>query len=421
MSDKKIAVIAVAYNRTESLARLLESLERASYLVPVTLIISIDKSNTDAVERMADGYHWPHGEKRVTKHEKNLGLRVHMLSLGGYFDEFDALIVLEDDVTVVPSFYYYAQACVEKYYDDDRIAGVSLYSFSSNSQTSLPFMPVKTQWDVYFMNCAQSWGEVWMKKQWLAFKEWYDSNLQFTDVQCTIDKSSPTDGFSSDRLPRCLSQWPESSWLKYHTRYCIEEDKFFVYPYFSLSTNNADAGVNHHEAADTFFQANMLVAVQQEFRLLTPNTQHPTPTVCYDGFFQARFLGKYLDIAEEELCVDLFSEKPSGLFRRYVLTNRLLPYKVARSFALQLRPVEMNIICGREGSELFLYDTSEAATPPKAPDRYAAYAYFYQKGFYKVRTMIGLRRSVKLLWEQALHFAKLRITNYKRHNGLSAH
>jgi hypothetical protein len=114
-------------------------------------------------------------------------------------------------------------------------------------------------------------------------------------------------------------------------------------------------------------------------------------------------LGSYLGINEEELCVDLFSEKPAALFCHYVLSNRLLPFKIVRSFALQLRPVEMNIICGREGSELFLYDTTQAAMPPQAPDRYLAYAYFYQKGFYKVRTMIGLRRSVALLWGLVRH------------------
>lgn len=387
---KRIAIIAVAYNRTESLRRLLQSLEGADYPEPVTLIVSVDKSDSDSVERMADGYHWPHGEKRVAKHGKNLGLRAHMLSLGRYFDEFDALIVLEDDVTVVPSFYHYAQACVEKYFDDESIAGISLYSFSSNYQTYLPFMPVKTRWDVYFMNCAQSWGEVWMKPSWKAFKAWYDA--------CTDD-------FSTDRLPRCLNQWPKSSWLKYHTRYCIEQDKYFVYPYYSLSTNNADPGTNQKGGADTFFQATLLATVQKEF-LLPPeegklaSLQRPA---CYDGFFQARFLGSYLGINEEELCVDLFSEKPAALFCHYVLSNRLLPFKVVRSFALQLRPVEMNIVCGREGSELFLYDTTQAAMPPLGPDRYLAYAYFYQKGFYKVRTMIGLRRSVALLWGLVRH------------------
>ena len=108
----KIAIIAVAYNRSDSLGRLLKSLERATYPESATLIISIDKSKTDAVEKMADGYHWPYGELRVVKHEKNLGLRAHMLSLGNYFQEYDALIVLEDDVTVATSFYYYAKACI---------------------------------------------------------------------------------------------------------------------------------------------------------------------------------------------------------------------------------------------------------------------------------------------------------------------
>lgn len=414
----RTAIIAVAYNRTESLRRLLQSIERADYPAePVTLIVSVDKSDSDSVERMADGYAWPHGEKRVARHERNLGLRAHMLSLGRYFDEFDALIVLEDDVTVAPAFYHFAQACVEKYYDDDRIAGISLYSFAANYQTRLPFMPVKTQWDVYFMNCAQSWGQVWMKPSWQAFKAWYDGV-----GDCT---TSQRDDFSDGHLPRCLGQWPRSSWLKYHTRYCIEHDKLFVYPYHSLSTNNADPGVNHRGNADTFFQASLLMTVQKEFLLPAglrnrdpesgkPDSElgKPDPEsgkrgslqgpACYDGFFQARFLGCCLGIGEEELCVDLFSEKPASLFRHYVLTNRLLPFRVVRSFALQLRPVEMNIVCGREGSELFLYDTTQAAPPPKAPDRYLAYAYFYQKGFYKARTMIGLRRSVKLLWEMVL-------------------
>ncbi len=377
---KKTAIISVAYNRPDCLQRQLASLEQAFFPEPATLIVSIDKSNTDAVERLAEAYHWPHGELRVARHEHNLGLRAHMLSLGRYFDEFDALIVLEDDVTVSPSFYAYAQACVAKYYADDRIAGISLYSFAANYQTYLPFMPAKSGYDVYLMNCAQSWGEVWMKPQWLAFMQWYETHAG---------------AFSLEHLPACLNQWPESSWLKYHTRYCIEADKYFIYPYFSLSTNNADPGVNHKGAADTFFQADLLATLQLEFRL--PDVDEAE--IRYDGFLQPRFLGKHLGIAEEDLCVDLFAAKPACLFRRYVLSDRQLPFKAVRAFALQLRPVELNILCGREGSELWLYDTTQPARPPQAPDPYLAYAYFYQKGFYKARTMIGLRRSLALLWE----------------------
>lgn len=376
----KIAIVCVAYNRTDSLGRLLTSLERAYYPEPATLIISIDKSNTDAVENMADGYHWPHGELRVAKHKENLGLRRHMLSLGKYFDEFDALIVLEDDVTVATSYYVYAQQCLSKYYGDSRIAGISLYSFAANYQTYLPFTPARSQFDVYLMNCAQSWGEVWMKPQWQAFMTWYEGH---------------SDNFNLEHLPQCLNQWSKSSWLKYHTRYCIEENKYFVYPYASMSTNNADPGVNHHGTSDTFFQAELLTTLQTDFRL--PDAGECK--VCYDGFFQPKHLGAYLQLPDDELCVDLFSNMPQCLYRHYLLSNRPLPYKIVRSYALQLRPVEMNIVCDRAGHELWLYDTTVSAPAPKAPDRYLAYAYFYQKGFYKARTMIGWRRSLSLLAE----------------------
>lgn len=375
----KTAIIAVAYNRTDCLGRLLSSLERASYPEPATFIISIDKSDTDAVEKMAENYHWPHGELRIAKHEKNLGLRQHMLSLGKYFDEFDALIVLEDDVTVATSFYYFACACAEKYFGNEDIAGISLYSFSTNYQTYLPFSPAKSQYDVYLMNCAQSWGEVWMKPQWEKFIKWYECH---------------SDNFNLEYLPQSLNRWPKSSWLKYHTRYCIEQNKYFVYPYFSMTTNNADPGVNFHGNADTLFQANMQTSLETDFRL----PEFDEALIRYDGFFQPKFLGQYMAIDESNLCVDFFSEKPTCLFRRYLLTNRTLPYQVVRAFALQLRPIEQNIICQREGNELWLYDTTQPAKPPQKPDRYLAYAYFYQKGFYKARTMIGLSRALKLMW-----------------------
>lgn len=80
-----------------------------------------------------------------------------MLKCGEFTKEYDGLIVLEDDVFVAPSFYLYARACVEVY-SDDRIAGVSLYSFGVNYHNMLPFVPLRSESDVYLMQNAQSWG-----------------------------------------------------------------------------------------------------------------------------------------------------------------------------------------------------------------------------------------------------------------------
>lgn len=382
----KTAILSVAYNRVDSLKRQLASLERAHYPETTTLIISIDKSDTEEVEAFCDHYHWSHGELRVVKHNSNMGLRAHMLSLGNYFDEFEALIILEDDITVSSSFYYYAKQCIDNYYGEPHIAGISLYAFPANYQTYLPFSPAKSEYDVFFMNCAQSWGEVWMKPQWQQFEQWHEQHAEH---------------FSLKYLPPCLNQWPDSSWLKYHTRYCIEKDLYFVYPYYSHSTNNADPGT-HNRQPDTFFQAPLQATLQTEYRL--PGFEETD--IKYDGFFQPKYLSKSLEIPEEDLCVDMFSDKPSCLYKHYLLTNKRLPYKVVRSFAMQLKPIEMNIIEQRTGNDIWLYDTTQPQVKPHGTDRYTAFTYFYQKAFYKMRTMVGPCRMLSLFGEMVFNKIK---------------
>ena len=329
-----IAICIIAYNRIDSLKRVLTSLEQSYYGESITLIISIDKSNTTQVEEFAKKYHWKQGEKRVITHPENLGLRKHVLKCGDLLQEYDALIVLEDDVSVAPSFFYYAKQCVEKYADDDNIAGISLYNFPLNYQNQLPFYPLHSDSDVYLMQCAQSWGQVWMKKQWFAFKEWYNNNSEeFGELP---------------HLPKAICTWPKSSWLKYHTRYCIENKKYFVYPYTSLSTNNSDSGT-HNLNKTTFFQSQLLYGLKNTFKL--------SPKVLYDGFFESKMLSNILNIESDNVCIDFYGEKDNRLKKRYWLTRKQLPYRIVKSYSLSYKPYEWNIFLNENGWELFLYDT----------------------------------------------------------------
>lgn len=105
----KIAICAIGYNRVDSLSRLLSSLNAAVYDENVTLIISLDRSKTLDIKTYSDEFEWKHGEKKVILQECNLGLRKHVLRCGQYMNDygFDALVVLEDDITVSPYFYSY--------------------------------------------------------------------------------------------------------------------------------------------------------------------------------------------------------------------------------------------------------------------------------------------------------------------------
>ena len=88
--------------------RLLNSLVRAEYKDAVKLIISIDGNGTPEVCKYAEQFDWPHGEKDVICHKKNMGLRLHILFCGGLTKQYDGIILLEDDLYVSAWFYQYA-------------------------------------------------------------------------------------------------------------------------------------------------------------------------------------------------------------------------------------------------------------------------------------------------------------------------
>jgi glycosyltransferase involved in cell wall biosynthesis len=340
----EIAIVIVTYNRPKSLVRLLSSINNANYCNShVSLIISIDYQDSESHEKVvqvANEFDWKFGEKQIIEYQQNMGLRAHILKCGELLNKFDAVIVLEDDVTVSPSFYLYAKATVEKYYENDDIAGISLYNFAINYQNRYPFTPINNSYDVYFMNCAQSWGQIWMKKQWKSFEEWYKlNNESFKELP---------------HLPAAICSWPESSWLKYHTKYCIEQNKYFVYPYNSFTTNYGDVGT-HAKELDRTFQVPIVLG--EKIQYLFPN--NIDDAICYDGFFENKAIPSFLKIKKNEICVDLNGMKKNREYKRYWLSaNSNLPYRKIQTFDLSLRPIDANIVFLKEGNGIFLYDTS---------------------------------------------------------------
>ena len=380
-----IAITVIAYNRVESLARLLASLLRAHYDAnSVPLFISVDKSNTDAVAQYADAFVWPHGVKKVVKQVTNLGLRKHVLSQGALLANYDALVVLEDDLVVAPYFWNFTQQTVRKYANDDRVAGISLYSFAVNNQTRHPFLPMRDGHDIYFMNCAMSWGQVWLKRQWQAFEKWYAQHLEFPDLP---------------HLPQSICSWDERSWLKYHTRYCIENNKFFVYPYTSYTTNFADVGI-HSDTLCNLYQVPLQQGVIPALRL--PDLEQACTR--YDGFFENKQLYSALGYKEEECCLDLQGENGNRTHKRYWLTTRRLPYKCCQSYGYFYRPIEQNVLLRLPGEGIYLYDTTERVKRKPVHQPVLLATHFITNAFLFVREY-----GFKYLWYDFLELVKYKL------------
>lgn len=369
-SDKKLksfAIVVVGYNRIQGIKRLVESLEKVDFdgRNDIDLIFSIDNSGFSIVEEFANSYEWMYGKKIVRTFPERQGLKKHILQCGDYTNQYDIVVILEDDLYVSDSMYFYAYQAAINYWDDDRIAGVSLYSFQKNwLKWLVRFEPQKSIYDTFFMKIAMSWGQVWTGPKWNSFREWLEKNSEF-------DKS--------DSLPHVLNEWPESSWLKFHDLYCIKEDKYFIYPYVSISTNCSDVG-EHAQFAVTDHQVELMYGKK---KYAFP--KYDEDAVIYDEFMEREGLGKYLGVQDSELSVDLWGNRPKKHYKRFVLSIETLPYKRVKEFSLSLRPIELSVIVNLKGKEIVLYDTltvDETKKNKKDAD-YIRYVYSIRSNDYR--------------------------------------
>jgi hypothetical protein len=343
------AVVAIGYNRTECLFRLLNSLNNADYNGDtVPLIISIDNSGTDAVYRIAEEFKWEHGEKIIRTYPERLGLRRHILTCGDICKDYKHIAVFEDDLYASDSFYHFAKQAVKFYDWDDRIAGIALYSHHWDQNSNRPFLPIGDQYDAYFMQYACSWGQVWSRSKWENFINWYNEN--------------DGDLLPAPDVPQNVTRWANNSWLKYHIKYCIETNRFFVYPRVALSTNFGDQG-QHNYKTNNGYQVPLQSSYKRNYIFPSFNESG----VKYDAFFELIDIGEKLQINNDDVCVDLYGMKKNRVKRRYWLTMELADYKIVRSFDMSMRPHEMNVIENIDGNIIKLYDTSISTITKKAP------------------------------------------------------
>ena len=332
------AIVVAAYDRPDSLRRLLGTLVVAHYPADgvVPLVISIDKSESRAVVEVAESFKWQYGPYRVIEHPRNLGLREHILSCGDLAYDYGSVILLEDDLMVSPAFYCYTQDALAFYENDPRIAGVSLYTHAQVPYLRVPFIPLVGEGDVFFLQFASSWGQAWSVMQWQHFRNWYKAGRKVSAM---------------DPLPAPVTKWPDSSWLKYFIKYMVESNLFFVYPRFSLATNCGEPG-EHFTHRQTIFQV-PLIPQGRTFRF----QKLDAAIAVYDAYFE--LLADRLNLLTDRLSdysyeVDTYGSKdPTKLSADYLLTSRSCRDAVVR-FGNDMRPEIINVVHGTPGSKLSL-------------------------------------------------------------------
>jgi hypothetical protein len=338
------AIVIPAYNRPDALARLLVSLEAADYSSSrdIPLIISIDpeiNGPNRKVREVAESYGWTQGTKKILLHEEHLGLLGNFHFCGGLTEGFGSVIFLEDDSFVSPVFYHYAEQALDRYRDDEKVGGVSLYGYAFNGYNHHPFEPLSDENDIFFMQLPSIMGQCWTRTQWKAYARW----------RGTSPKSD------EEALHEVWSTFPADDYFPILTRYLVSTGRFYVFPRLSLTTGFGDAGT-HFSKHSSYFQ----VPLQRRRKSFTLPDLRDSNTV-YDSFMEilpARLKRLAPALKEYEFCVDLnATKKPRHLTTGHVITTRACRAS-ERTYALAMHPPEANLTHNVEGTGINLCSAS---------------------------------------------------------------
>lgn len=312
----KRSIIITAYNREESLKRLLESLSLLKNIDDTDLILSLEYGYSLANLTYFESFDWRFGNKIVKTHEHKLGLKDHFIWVGDQTNEYDYIVFLEDDLYISPKIFDFVNASYNKYLCDDSIAAISLYSPVLNEFVGCKFELINDSYDSFFLQHPY-WGTVWIREKWIYFREWL-SKYELKE----------------ELLPTQVALWKNSSFKKIYIQYLIETDKFVAYPRFSFVTNMGDVGLHNTQILNQY-QTNL----QIQNRNMSLADINESLNV-YDAFFELLpSVVKKLNpaLTKYDFDVDLYGNK-TWYNKEFVLTTHKCLSSVL-SYSGNFRPI----------------------------------------------------------------------------------
>lgn len=321
-----ICIVIVGYNRPTALRQLLSSLDRVRTTREVPLIISIDNKGTDKVNRIAESYEWKKGPKEVIIHQQKKGLVNHFIWTGDLTEKYDVVIFLEDDLLVSPEIINYVEQVANFYWDDERIAGASLYNPHINEITGGRFYQLEDGYDNYFLQ-QPYWGHVWFKKTWAEFQEYlrtYKTNKAI--------------------LPTGIAEWGDGSFKRIFIQFLIEKNKFITTPRTSLVTNNGVPGI-HSGDRECYFQSPIMLELKKY-----SFSKFDASRSIYDASYEILphiLKGYNPELEGYDFEVDVNGSKV-GYKAEYVLTTKQARTAL-KAYSSLMKPTEQSVVFNEAG------------------------------------------------------------------------
>ncbi|MBI1182757.1 hypothetical protein GC194_00690 [bacterium] len=368
-------IVIPVYQRVKSLTKLLWSLERSHIPQDTLLIFKSHKGAANEVLTLVENYHWPFGEKKHLHSDAALGLDQNLLECGDLSLEFDAVVILEDDLIVSPFFYSYALQAITQYQTEEDIAQISLCQYGHHPISGYVNYWIQDGFDAFMLQKTSTWGQVFTAKQWLPFKEWLS--------QQTIDKH---------RIPEYIVSYGPQNWEFLHNAYLIATNRYSVWPRLSLSTNQGSAGTHHKNDIDAgFFQVPLQnIATDYCWPSFAQALKYDAWFELHPSFFNSLLKEFRIDFQQVE--TDLHGHKPLSVSNKpYWLTSKPCNEAIA-SFSSELKPKEINILWHMKGDYIKLCRKENLVKDVKKSTAQNALEYFAEV------PDVGLWNFLKFKW-----------------------
>lgn len=225
-------IVIFAFNRPDSLQRLIESLSASPIFKISEKYIFIDGPRTHSdkimVSRTANIARTVTPNVVESVHNKGLANSI-IKGVNTVLERHEKVIVLEDDLWCAPGFLNYMNQGLERYETDDKICSICGYGLKISK-------PADYNGDVYLSNRSSSWGwgiwrNRWEKVDWVVedFQEFIkNKKLRYSFNRGGSDMTSMLCGYM-DGLNR--------SWA---IRFCYWQWKngmYSIHPFMSLVDN----------------------------------------------------------------------------------------------------------------------------------------------------------------------------------------
>lgn len=281
---KPAPIVLFVYKRLDTLKLTIKALKDNSLAKESDLFIFSDAAKTDQDKPIIDEVrHYSRSisgfkSVQIIEAPKNKGLAKSIIEgVSDIINQYDRVIVLEDDLQTTPNFLHFMNTCLDFYESNKQVFSVSGYSFN------LGIQPAEV-YDVYLLNRGWSWGWSTWKDRWNEV-DWavtsYDSFTRNPVARREFSKGgSDLNQMLDKQMAGKLDSWA-IRWF-YHQ---FHVGGLTVYPILSKVYNNGfDTNATHTHGSNKRYIPVLDNTLKNSFKL---------PTELYlQPYYQKRFQGK---------------------------------------------------------------------------------------------------------------------------------